>query len=50
VAIDPRLLALSGDLRRMALTVILLRVGFALNMTTLRPVGGRARLLAWVPA
>ena len=49
-AIDPRLLALSGDLRQMALIVILLRVGFALNLATLRQVGGRVLLLAWIPA
>ncbi len=48
--LDPRLLALSGDLRQMALVVILLRVGFGLNLRTLRQVGGRVLLLAWIPA
>jgi len=48
--IDPRLLALSGDLRQMALVVILLRVGFGLNLNTLRQVGRRVLLLAWIPA
>ncbi|MCP9820899.1 cation:proton antiporter [Synechococcus sp. Cruz-9H2] len=48
--IDPRLLTLSGDLRQMALIVILLRVGFSLNLTTLRRVGMRVLLLAWIPA
>lgn len=48
--IDPRLLTLSGDLRQMALIVILLRVGFSLNLTTLRRVGVRVLLLAWIPA
>jgi|688.fasta_scaffold64952_3 NhaP-type Na+/H+ or K+/H+ antiporter len=48
--IDPRLLALSGDLRQMALVVILLRVGFGLNLGTLRQVGWRVLLLAWIPA
>ncbi|MFO8238998.1 MAG: cation:proton antiporter [Prochlorococcaceae cyanobacterium] len=48
--LDPRLLALSGDLRQMALVVILLRVGFGLNLGTLRRVGRRVLLLAWIPA
>lgn len=48
--IDPKLLALSGDLRQMALVVILLRVGFGLNLSTLRQVGKRVLLLAWIPA
>ncbi|MFO7628763.1 MAG: cation:proton antiporter [Prochlorococcaceae cyanobacterium] len=48
--IDPRLLAFSGDLRQMALVVILLRVGFGLNLQTLRQVGRRVLLLAWIPA
>ena len=48
--IDPRLLALSGDLRQMALIVILLRVGFGLDLDTLRRVGPRVLLLAWLPA
>jgi len=48
--IDPRLLALSGDLRQMALVVILLRVGFGLSLGTLRRVGRQVLLLAWIPA
>lgn len=48
--IDPKLLALSPDLRQMALVVILLRVGFGLNLGTLRQVGKRVLLLAWIPA
>lgn len=48
--IDPRLLALSGDLRQMALVVILLRVGFGLSLGSLRRVGRQVLLLAWVPA
>jgi len=48
--IDPKLLALSGDLRQMALVVILLRVGFGLNLKTLQQVGRRVLLLAWIPA
>jgi NhaP-type Na+/H+ or K+/H+ antiporter len=34
----------------MALVVILLRVGFGLNLGTLRQVGWRVLLLAWIPA
>ena len=48
--IDPRLLALSGDLRQMALVVILLRVGFGLSLGSLRRVGRQVLLLAWIPA
>ena len=48
--LDPKLLALSGDLRQMALVVILLRVGFGLNLKTLQKVGKRVLLLAWIPA
>lgn len=48
--LDPKLLALSSDLRQMALVVILLRVGFGLNLATLRRVGRQVLLLAWVPA
>ncbi|MDA1205133.1 MAG: cation:proton antiporter [Cyanobacteria bacterium] len=48
--LDPKLLAFSGDLRQMALVVILLRVGFGLNLKTLQQVGKRVLLLAWIPA
>lgn len=48
--IDPKLLALSGELRQLALVVILLRVGFGLNLKTLQQVGKRVLLLAWIPA
>ena len=48
--IDPKLLAISGDLRQMALVVILLRVGFGLNLKTLQQVGKGVLLLAWIPA
>jgi NhaP-type Na+/H+ or K+/H+ antiporter len=34
----------------MALVVILLRVGFGLNLATLRQVGRQVLLLAWIPA
>jgi NhaP-type Na+/H+ or K+/H+ antiporter len=49
-AIDPSLLAISPDLRLIALIVILLRVGFELSRSTLHRIGGRALLLAFIPA
>jgi len=48
--IRPDLLALSGDLRMVALIVILLRAGFELRLETLRQIGVQALLLACVPA
>lgn len=48
--IDPALLAISPDLRLIALIVILLRVGFELSRSTLHRIGGRALLLSFIPA
>ncbi len=48
--IDPNLLAIGPDLRLIALIVILLRVGFELRRSTLHRIGGRALLLAMIPA
>jgi len=48
--LDPDLLAVGGDLRLIALIVILLRVGFKLGRTTLHRVGGKVLLLAFIPA
>ena len=48
--VNPELLAVSGDFRLIALTVILLRAGFELSKDTLNRVGGRVLLLATVPA
>jgi len=48
--LDPRLLAIGPDLRLIALIVILLRVGFELSRSTLHRIGGRALLLAFIPA
>jgi len=48
--IDPGLLAIGPDLRLIALIVILLRVGFELSRSTLHRIGGRALLLAFLPA
>ncbi|HJM50428.1 MAG TPA: cation:proton antiporter [Alphaproteobacteria bacterium] len=48
--VDTELLAASGDLRLMAVIVILLRAGFELSRQALRRVGGRVVLLAVIPA
>lgn len=47
---DPGLLAISGEWRRIALVVILLRAGFELHRNELRRVGKQALLLSAVPA
>jgi NhaP-type Na+/H+ or K+/H+ antiporter len=44
------ILAVSGDLRRIALIVILLRAGFELQRETLNRVGRAALLMSAVPA
>ncbi len=49
-ALDPSLLEIGPDLRLIALIVILLRVGFELSRSTLHRIGGRALLLAFIPA
>ncbi|MFQ5457953.1 MAG: cation:proton antiporter, partial [Myxococcota bacterium] len=46
----PGMLAISGDLRLIALIVILLRAGFELSRNTLARVGRMALLLSAVPA
>lgn len=48
--LDPRLAAISSDLRMIALVVILLRAGFELSRDTLRKVGARALLFSFIPA
>ena len=48
--IAPGLLEVGGDLRQIALIVILLRAGFELSRPALKRVGGKALLLAFVPA
>ena len=49
-ALDPSILSISGDLRQMALIIILLKAGLALNLSDLRRVGRPAVLLSFVPA
>lgn len=48
--IAPEMLAISDDLRRIALIVILLRAGLKLSRRALTQVGGRALLLSCIPA
>lgn len=48
--ISPSLLDISADLRQIALIVILLRAGLALNLEDLKKVGRPAILMCFVPA
>lgn len=48
--LSPELLSVSGDFRRVALIVILLRAGMKTNAATLLKVGRRALLLSFLPA
>lgn len=48
--LDESLLTIGPELRMIALIVILLRAGFALNRKVFHRVGGRVLLLAFVPA
>ena len=49
-ALDPNLLAVSADLRQIALIIILLKAGLSLNLSDLRAVGRPAAMLSCVPA
>ena len=48
--IDPKVLLIAPDLRQMALIVILLRAGLALDLKDLQAIGRPAVLLSFVPA
>ena len=48
--LDPSLLSISADLRKMALIIILLKAGLSLNLADLKKVGRSAILLSFVPA
>lgn len=48
--LDPALMGISADLRRIALIIILTRAGLTLNLGDLRDVGRPAFLLCFVPA
>lgn len=49
-ALDPSLLAVSADLRQIALIIILLKAGLTLDLSELRAVGRPAAMLSCVPA
>ena len=49
-ALDPDLLAVSADLRQIALIIILLKAGLSLDLAELRAVGRPAAMLSCVPA
>lgn len=48
--LDPSILAISAELRRMALIIILLKAGLSLNLSDLKRVGRPAVMMACVPA
>ena len=48
--ISPEILNISGDLREIALIIILLRAGLALDLKDLRKIGKPALLMAFLPA
>lgn len=48
--LDPSILGISSELRRMALVVILIKAGLALNISDLKKVGRPALMMAFLPA
>ena len=48
--LDPSILSISSDLRKMALIIILLKAGFSLNLEDLKKVGRPAIMMSFVPA
>src|SRR5699024_8336031 len=48
--LDDSILSVSGDLRQMALIIILLKAGLSLNLADLKKVGRPAVMMACVPA
>lgn len=48
--LDPSILSISADLRRMALVIILLKAGLSLNLADLRRIGRPALLMSFLPA
>ena len=48
--LDPSILAVSADLRQMALVIILIKAGLSLNPEDLKKVGRPAILMSFVPA
>lgn len=48
--LDPSILSISSELRKMALIIILLKAGLSLNLEDLKKVGRPAVLLSFLPA
>lgn len=48
--LDPSILSISADLRKMALIIILLKAGLSLNLEDLKKVGRPAVMMSFVPA
>ncbi len=48
--LDPKILLISSDLRKIALIIILLKAGLSLNLDDLKKVGRPAFLLSFLPA
>lgn len=48
--LDPSILGISADLRQMALIIILIKAGLALNISDLRKIGRPAILMSFLPA
>ena len=48
--LDPSILGISADLRKMALVIILIKAGLSLNINDLKKVGRPAIMLSFVPA
>lgn len=48
--LDPNILAISGDLRKIALIIILTRAGLGLDLSVLRKLGRPAILMCFLPA
>ena len=48
--LDPSILSISADLRKMALIIILLKAGLSLNLDDLKKVGRLAIMMSFVPA
>ena len=48
--LDPSLLNISGELRQMALIIILVKAGLSLNLSDLKKVGRPAVLMSCLPA
>ena len=48
--LDPSILSISADLRKMALIIILIKAGLSLDLNDLKKVGSPAVMMSFVPA